>query len=514
MNENRIKRIAIIGGGTAGWMTAAALAKILGPAYASITLVESDSIGTVGVGEATIPQINIFNRMLGIDEDDFVRRTKGSFKLGIEFVDWGRLGSRYFHPFGSYGVNMEGVSFHAFWLRLHQAGLTTSIDDFSLQSKAAALGKFMRPIKAGNSPLSEIAYAFHFDAGLYALFLREHAEARGVRRHEGRIVQVLQRATDGFIQSVQLESGARVEADLFIDCSGFHGLLIEQTLKAGFVDWSHWLPCDRALAVPCASVPDITPFTRSTARAAGWQWRIPLQHRTGNGYVYSSAYISDDEAAATLLANLDGEAIADPRPIRFKTGHRKKYWDKNVVAIGLSSGFLEPLESTSIWMIQAGIARLLANFPDMDFSPIDRDVYNRMLTKETEQIRDFLIAHYKVTTRNDSPFWDYIRTMPIPDRLAEKLAVFANTGRTFREDEELFNDTSWFAVLHGQGMTSRTYDPVANVIGLEETRARLGNLATIVAKAADYMPKHNDFIRDHCASDASPALAVDAQRAA
>jgi tryptophan halogenase len=500
MNDNRIKRIAIIGGGTAGWMTAAALGKILGPNYARITLVESDAIGTVGVGEATIPQINIFNRMLGIDENDFVKRTKGSFKLGIEFVDWGRLGHRYFHPFGAYGVNMEGVSFHAFWLRMHQLGGSSGLEDYSLQAKAAKCGKFMRPIKAGNSPLSEIAYAFHFDAGLYALFLREHAEARGVKRHEGKIVQVHQRADDGFIESVQLENGARVEADLFIDCSGFHGLLIEQTLHAGFVDWSQWLPCNRALAVPCAGVGSITPYTRSTARKAGWQWRIPLQHRTGNGYVFSADHISEDEAAATLLANLDGEALADPRLIKFTTGHRRKYWDKNVVAIGLASGFMEPLESTSIWMIQSGIARLLGNFPDMSFAPIDRDVYNRILTKETEQIRDFLIAHYKVTTRNDSPFWDYVREMPVPDRLAEKLAVFANTGRTFREDEELFNDTSWFAVLQGQGLAPRTYDPVANVLSIDETRTRLDNLATIVRESADFMPVHTDFIRENCAA--------------
>ncbi len=500
MNEDRIKRIAIIGGGTAGWMTAAALAKILGRHYASITLVESDAIGTVGVGEATIPQINIFNRMLGIDENEFVKRTKCSFKLGIEFVDWGALGRRYFHPFGGYGVNMDGVSFHAYWLRLHQAGLSPSIDAYSLQAKAAAQGKFMRPVNAGNSPLSEIAYAFHFDAGLYALFLREHAEARGVVRHEGKVVKVRQCATDGFITSVQLESGVGIEADLFIDCSGFQGLLIEQTLKVGFVDWSRWLPCNRAVTVPCTSVADITPFTRSSARTAGWQWRIPLQHRTGNGYVYSADYISDDEAAATLLANLDGEALAEPRLIKFTTGHRKKYWDKNVVAIGLASGFMEPLESTSIWMIQAGIARLLANFPDMSFAPIDREIYNRILTKESEQIRDFLIAHYKVTTRTDAPFWDYCRKMPVPARLEEKLSVFANTGRTYREDEELFNDTSWFAVLHGQGLAPRSYDPVANVLSLEETQTRLANLATIVRESADYMPKHKDFIRDNCAA--------------
>ncbi len=500
MNDNRIKRIAIIGGGTAGWMTAAAFAKVLGVNYASITLVESDSIGTVGVGEATIPQINIFNRMIGIAEDDFVRRTKGSFKLGIEFVNWGKLNHRYFHPFGSYGINMEGVSFHAFWLRLHQMGLSPDINDYSLQSVAAQRGKFMRPIDAGNSPLAEIAYAFHFDAGLYALFLREHSEARGVVRREGKVVQVHQRSEDGFIESVQLEDGSLIEADLFIDCSGFQGLLIEQTLKTGFHDWSKWLPCNRAMAVPCANIPNITPFTRSTARAAGWQWRIPLQHRIGNGYVYCSDFISDDEVADTLLANLDGEALADPRIIKFTTGHRKKYWDKNVVAIGLSSGFMEPLESTSIWMIQNGISRLLANFPDRDFAPVDRDLYNRYMIKETEYIRDFLIAHYKITSRDDSPFWDYCRNMAVPDRLEEKLGVFANSGRTFREDEELFNDTSWFAVAAGQGMQPRTYDPVANVLSVEQTKKRLAEVKTIVSEAADYMPTHNDFIRRNCAA--------------
>jgi tryptophan 7-halogenase len=497
---DQIRSIAIVGGGTAGWMTAAALSKVLGRNYASITLVESDAIGTVGVGEATIPQISIFNRMLGIDENEFVRRTKGSFKLGIQFVDWGKRGSTYFHPFGAYGVNMEGISFHAFWLRLHQQGLSPWIDDYSIQAKAAAAGKFMRPVDAGNSPLSNITYAFHFDAGLYALYLREYAEAAGVVRREGKITRVVQRSDDGFIEAVVMEDGTQVEADLFIDCSGFHGLLIEGTMKAGYVDWSKWLPCNSAVAVPCKSVAEITPYTRSTARDAGWQWRIPLQHRIGNGYVYCSDYISDDEAATTLLANLDGKPLADPRFIKFTTGHRKQYWIKNCVAIGLSTGFMEPLESTSIWMIQTGIAKLLTMFPDKSFAPVDVQRFNRVLKTETEEIRDFIVLHYKVTQRDDTPFWNYVRTMDVPDRLKEKMDVFANAGRAFRENEELFNDTSWFAVMVGQGLIPRTYDPVANLISEEETKVRLDQIRGAVLNSADYMPRHTDFIRDNCAA--------------
>ena len=499
MKDGRIKSIAIVGGGTAGWMTAAALSKILGRDYATITLVESDAIGTVGVGEATIPQINIFNRMLGINEDEFVRRTKGSFKLGIQFVDWGRKGHTYFHPFGKYGVDMEGVSFHAYWQRLYSQGLAPWIDEYSLQSKAAEMGKFMRPIDAGKSPLSTIAYAFHFDAGLYALFLREYAEAAGVTRREGKIVQVHQRSGDGFIESVELEDGSRIEADLFIDCSGFHGLLIEGAMKSGYVDWSNYLPCNRAMAVPCAGLDAMTPYTRSTARDAGWQWRIPLQHRIGNGIVYCSDFISDDQVRDTLLANLDGEPLAEPRIIKFTTGHRNHYWIKNCVAIGLASGFMEPLESTSIWMIQSGIARLLSNFPDQSFAQVDIDRYNRVLTTETEEIRDFLVLHYKVTERDDTPFWNYCRNMDVPDRLAEKMEVFGNSGRCFRENEELFNDTSWFAVMTGQLMSPRRYDPVADLLTVEETQARLSQIQTAVINSAEYMPKHRDFIAENCA---------------
>jgi tryptophan 7-halogenase len=498
--DHRIRKIVIVGGGTAGWMTAAAMAKLLGPDYGDITLVESDEIGIVGVGEATIPQIGIYNRMLGLDENEFIRKTQGSFKLGIQFVDWGRKGHTYFHPFGPFGVDMEGVSFHAYWQRLHLAGDPHRLEDYSLQAVAAAQNRFMRAIDAGRSPLSRIAYAFHFDAGLYAGFLREFAEARGVVRREGRIVDVEQRGEDGFIQAVKLESGERIEGELFIDCSGFRGLLIEQTFKTGYEDWTRWLPCDRAAAVPCESVPTLTPYTRSTARDAGWQWRIPLQHRIGNGYVYSSNHITDDQAAVTLLANLDGKPLADPRFLRFVTGRRKQAWVRNVVAIGLSSGFIEPLESTSIHLIQSGIAKLMQMFPDRRFEPADRERFNRMTQLEMEQVRDFIILHYHLTERDDTPFWDRCRTMDVPDSLKEKYRLFEGYGRIFRENDELFNDTSWMAVMVGQGLKARGYDPVADVLSLDETRARLEEIRRVMRTSADYMPLQTDFIRDNCAA--------------
>ncbi len=501
MDDLRIRKIVIVGGGTAGWMTAAALGKLLGPDYAEIVVVESDEIGIVGVGEATIPQIGMFNRMLGLDEDDFVRTTKGSFKLGIQFVDWGRKGQTYFHPFGPFGVDMEGVSFHAFWLRLAQAGAPHPITDYSLQAVAAEDDRFMRAVDAGpKSPLSKIAYAFHFDAGLYARFLRQFAEARGVRRQEGKIVRVDQRATDGFIEAVALESGERIEGELFVDCSGFRGLLIEQTLKAGYEDWSHWLPCDRAVAAPCESAPVLTPYTRSTARDAGWQWRIPLQHRTGNGHVYSSRYISDDEAAGVLLSNLDGRPLADPRFLRFVTGRRKQAWVKNCVALGLASGFIEPLESTSIHLIQSGVAKLLQMFPDRTFPQADIDRFNRATRLEMEQVRDFIILHYNLSERDDTAFWRHCRDMDVPETLKEKYRLFETTGRIFRENDELFNDTSWFAVMIGQGMRPKRFDPVAEVLSLDETQRRLAEVRRVMRTCADQMPPHAEFIRRNCAA--------------
>ena len=500
MTNQRLRKVVIVGGGTAGWMTAAALGRFLKDGYTQVTLVESEEIGTVGVGESTIPQIKIFNRMLGLDENDFVRRTKATFKLGIDFVDWKAIGHRYHHPFGPYGVDMEGVSFHAYWLRLKAMGEAGDLGDYSLQAVASAQGKFMRANSQPNSPLGRIDHAYHIDAGLYARFLRGYAEERGVRRQEGKIVEVHQRAEDGFIEAVTLQSGERVEGDLFIDCSGFRGLLIEQTLKTGFEDWSHWLLNDRAVAVPCALGGSTNPVTRATARPAGWQWRIPLQHRLGNGYAYSSEHISEDEATAYLLANLDGEPLIDPFTLRFKAGRRKKSWNKNVVAIGLSAGFMEPLESQSIHLIQVGISRLLAMFPDRRFERPDIDRYNRVMQFEYETIRDFLILHFHATQRNDTPYWDYLRTMPIPDYLADKMAVFGSYGRVFRENEELFTDTSWFAVMIGQGVEPRGHDPMADVMSDDDLRARMDNIRGVIAKSAQVMPDHMTFIADNCAA--------------
>ncbi len=503
MTTNRLRTILIVGGGTAGWMAAATFARFLKDGYCAVRLVESEEIGTVGVGEATIPQINTFNRMLSIDENDFIRKTQATFKLGIEFVNWTRLGHSYIHPFGPYGLDMEGVSFHAFWLKYRQLVPDADLADYSLQAVACRRGKFMRPIAAGNSPLSRIAYAFHFDASLYAKYLRNYAEQRGVVRSEGKIVDVKLRGEDGFIDSVVLESGERIEADLFIDCSGFRGLLIEQALKTGYEDWSHWLPCNRAVAVPCESGGEFTPYTRSTARKAGWQWRIPLQHRIGNGYVYSSEYISDDEATSTLLANLDGAPRATPRILRFVTGRRKKFWNKNCVTLGLASGFLEPLESTSIHLVQSALAHFMTLFPDRRFSQTEIDQFNRVLTWEYERIRDFLILHYHATQRDDSPFWKYCREMSVPHFLQHKLDLFRERGRIFRENNELFNDTSWFAVMIGQNIEPRSYDPLVDVMSDEELRRRLAHIRDTISKSADVMPAHREFIANNCAANSA-----------
>ncbi len=503
MDPHRLRTIVIVGGGTAGWMAAATFARFLKDDYCRIRLVESDEIGTVGVGEATTPQIRAFNRMLDLDENDFMRKTQGSFKLGIQFVDWTGPGSHYMHPFGPIGVDMEGVPFHAYWLKLRQLDPSQDIADYSLQSVACRTGKFMRPVNAGNSPLSNISYAFHFDARLYARYLREYAERRGVIRTEGKIVDVRKRGEDGFIESVVLESGEIVEGDLFVDCSGFRGLLIGQALETGYEDWTRWLPCDRAVAVPCESGGEFTPYTRSTARSAGWQWRIPLQHRIGNGYVYSSSHISDDEAAATLMANLDGKALASPRVIRFVTGRRKQFWTRNCVALGLASGFLEPLESTSIHLVQSGLAHFMTLFPDRRFSPLEIDRYNQVMAWEYERIRDFLVLHYHMTGRDDSPLWKQCRAMSIPDSLRERLELFRERGRVFRECSEFFNETSWFAVMIGQNVWPRAYDPLVDTLSEDELRRRLADIRDTILKCATTMPTHRDFIARHCEASAT-----------
>lgn len=498
---NRIRKIVIAGGGTAGWMTAAALSKVLGSDYCEIELVESEAIGTVGVGEATIPQINTFNRSLGIDENEFVRSTNATFKLGIEFVNWGKVGERYIHPFGTYGLDMKGVSFHAFYLKNHPEHTHEQLEAYSLQAIAARQGRFMRPVDAGNSPLSSIAYAFHFDAGLYAQYLRKFAEERGVVRTEGRIESVKLNPESGFVERLELSDGRVCEGDLFIDCTGFRALLIEGALKTGFRDWSHWLPCNSAVVAPCERDGPMIPYTRATAHQAGWQWRIPLQHRVGNGHVFSNTHIDDQAALDQLVSTMESEPTREPRYIRFQTGMRKKAWNKNVVAIGLSSGFLEPLESTSIHIIQHGIAKLLQMFPDRNFDPVNERRYNRTSDFENEKIRDFIILHYHLNQRDDSQFWIDMREMSIPDYLEDKIDLFKANGRVFRENGELFNDTSWFSVMMGQNALPQTYDPVADVMSEEETKERLKSIIDTISTSATYIPAHSEFIKENCASE-------------
>jgi tryptophan halogenase len=494
--HERVGAITIVGGGSAGWMAAAALATYLGKG-ATIRLVESEEIGIVGVGEASVPHLRLFNgQWLGIDEADFVKRTQATAKLGIEFRDWGRIGDSYIHGFGALGRSVGPLPFHQFWLKARLAGRAGPIGQYSPQTVMAPQGRFAPGDRnaAPGSLVGDIAYAYHFDATLYARFLRELAEERGVQRIEGKITQVNQRGADGFIESVTLENGTVVDGELFIDCSGFRGLLIEETLKTGYVDWSHWLPCDRALAVPSERLDPITPYTRATAQAAGWQWRIPLQHRTGNGYVYSSRHVSDDEAAATLLANLDGKALAEPRRLAFTTGMRNKFWNKNVVALGLASGFLEPLESTSIYLAQAGVTRLLALFPRRDFNPLLTERYNRESTFEYERIRDFLILHYHATTRDDTPFWNACRTMAIPDSLREAMELFRSDGRYSRHGDDFFALPNWVQVMLGQGIVPRNYHPMVDQMPDDQLHAHVDGVRSTLAQAVASMPTHQQWI--------------------
>jgi len=496
----QIKRILIVGGGTAGWMTAALLGKLFQGLY-EITLIESEEIGTVGVGEATIPAIKKYNELLEIDENDFVRRTQGSFKLGIEFVDWTRLGDAYFHSFGVIGQDLGWLRCHQYWLKMRPQGRAADFSAYSINSAAARANKFLRADpKMAESPIGHIAHAFQFDAGLYAKFLRSYAEARGVVRREGKVADVTLRSADGFVESVTMADGETIAADLFIDCSGFRGLIIEQAMQTGYESWTHWLPCDRAIAVPCARTEPFTPYTRATARTAGWQWRIPLQHRTGNGHVYSSAHISDEDAEAQLLSNLDGVQLAEPNRLRFTTGKRRQIWNRNCVAIGLASGFLEPLESTSIHLIQSSVIRLVRLLPDGGFDPATIAEFNRQTDFEYERIRDFIILHYKATERDDTSFWRQCRDMEVPDTLRRKIDLFAANGRVFREDDELFTEESWIQVFLGQGVIPRGYDPLVDIRPEAQVEEYLGNVQRVIAKCVAVMPSHAEFVAKTCAA--------------
>lgn len=495
MPDRRIRKIVILGGGTAGWMTATALVKANSPPQFSITLIESDDIGIIGVGEATIPTIHWFNRLIDLHEGELFRETRTTCKLGIEFVNWNGDGSRYFHPFGRYGAPLDGSMFYHRWIRAKLAGTVPDHQDFSLSTRAARAGKFAPPSNDPNSILATLGYAYHFDAGLYAAFLRKRCESKGVRRVEGKVTHVGQDPESGFVTALTTHRDEVIEGDLFIDCSGLRALLIEGTLHTGFEDWSHWLPCDRAQAIPTERAQDPIPYTRATALAAGWQWRIPLQHRTGNGIVYSSKFYSDEQAAETLRANLDSPALADPRLIRFLAGRRRKAWNKNVVAIGLSSGFLEPLESTSIHLIQSGIAKLLSLFPTRDCFPETAEQFNRVYDADVESVRDFLILHYHRTAGRAEPLWQHCQHMAIPDSLSYKMAHFTHSGRIVLATDELFKEASWFAVMMGQGLQPIDYNPLLDTVSAEENRVHLGRIEQTIAAAARAMTSHEDYIR-------------------
>ena len=498
MTDSFIKKIVIVGGGTAGWMTAAALSKCLSNTEINITLIESDAIGTVGVGEATIPSIAAFNEQLGIDEDEFVKATNATFKLGIEFADWRVIGEKYFHPFGTHGFDLDGVPFHHFWNKMRAMGEAYRLEEYSLNAKAAYAGKFLRPQAEHGAIMRKLAYAFHFDASLYAKFLRNFAEKRGVLRVEGKVVEVVQDSEAGFLEGVILENNVNVEGDFFIDCTGFRGLLVEQTFKAGYTDWSSYLPVNRAVAVGSEAMVPPVPYTRSTALEAGWTWRIPLQHRTGNGYVYCDQYSTQEEAETRLLEGLDSNAIGTPKHLRFVTGVRNEFWVKNCVAIGLSAGFLEPLESTSIHLIRTGISKLISLFPDKTMPAVERKEYNRLMMNDFVHIRDFLILHYKATNRDDTPFWNYVREMEIPDSLAHKIQLLRSRGRFFKYDSELFDATSWLAVAVGQGWVPEGYNPVVDNFGVSNIEQSLANMRDVLEKTVTAMPPHQAFIDRFC----------------
>lgn len=486
-----IRKVVIAGGGTAGWMAAAALGKVLGKVL-DITLIESDQIGTVGVGEATIPPLITFHRLLDIKEQEFMAATQATFKLGISFESWRDVNEDYIHSFGITGRDHWAAGFQHFWLKDRDRGSKIPFGDYCLELRAAQENRFAHLPKQG------LNYAFHIDATLYAKFLRTFSEGFGVKRKEGKIVSVNIRPADGHIESLKLDSGEVVEGDLFIDCTGFRGLLIEQTLHTGYEDWSHWLPCDSAVAVQTQSVSEAIPYTRSIAHGSGWQWRIPLQSRVGNGLVYCSRYISDEDASKLLAGNMEGKRLTEPRFIKFRPGQRRKHWNRNCVTLGLASGFIEPLESTSIHLIQRGIIRLMQLFPKGGVSPADVDEFNRQTREEIEHIRDFIILHYKVTNRNDSPFWRHCRTMPVPDSLTHRIRLFQETARVFKAPNELFAENSWIQVMLGQGIIPDQYHPVVNVMGDQELTKFMRGIKANVDRTVQQLPNHESYVQQYC----------------
>jgi tryptophan 7-halogenase len=491
-------RVVVVGGGTAGWMTAAALRTLL-PGRCTVDLVESEAIGIVGVGEATLPHIRGFNERLGIDEADFMAATKATFKLGIDFENWGRIGDRYIHPFGTFGRGHGEVDFHQYWLRLRHEGVAVpDLEQYSMACMMARLGKFALPTKDPDEIESTFNYAYQFDATLYAPYLRTRAERLGCRRTEGRIVDVALNAESGDVEAVILADGQRIAGDLFVDCSGFVSLLIGKALEEPFEDWSKWLPCDRAVAMPCRTRTAITPYTGVIAMDWGWRWRIPLQHRTGNGYVYSSAFVSDEQTRLDLVDAVEGEPIAEPRVLKFKAGRRRRSWVRNCVAVGLASGFLEPLESTSIYLIQAAITSLIELFPQKPIAESDRDEFNRVVDLEYDRIRDFLILHYHATERSDSPFWDYVRTMEIPETLAEKLELFRRRGRVVKYREGVFLEASWIAVYLGQRVDPRGHDLRADMPAPDALARGMETLRGQIQAIAEAMPDHATMLSRYC----------------
>lgn len=493
MNKQVIKNVVIAGGGTAGWITAVLLNKVLGKVI-DITLVESDQIGTIGVGEASIPPIQHLNAALGINEADFINATQATIKLGIEFENWRTDKHSYVHAFGEIGKDFPLCEFHHFWLKAQQQNNAPDFWDFSLNYQAAKANKFSHLRQIPNTQLAGLHYAYHFDATLYAQYLKTLAQSRGVKRVEGTIAEVNQDDDTGNISALILASGESVSGDLFIDCTGLSALLIEQTLNTGFEDWSHWLACDSAVAVQCELNGEPVPYTRSIAHQAGWQWQIPLQHRVGNGLVYSSRHISEQQATDLLLNNLPGEPLTKPRVIRFKTGRRRKQWHKNVVAIGLSSGFLEPLESTSIHLIQSAAISLIKHFPHHGISDALVSEFNQQSKVEFERIRDFIILHYKLTERTDSAFWRQCQQMEIPATLARKIALFKQRGKLVRDDEELFAEPAWQQVMIGQGLEPEDYHPLVDALTDEQLAELFSNLTTLINNTVEQLPSHSEFL--------------------